>query len=386
MPSLITFGECDINIIYAIIGGLGRLFSELIYKFDSEIHFHPFLLGIASGLGMCLSLIPLCYLKKQSESLNIRESVRDTIMENKTIYKNEYINNYVKQNMKCKKYILLLITAFLDFAQKTLSFIFSTEIILNFWAIDILFLSIFSLIILKTKLYIHQIISMVVIILLGIIIIIIHYINNPEKNFKILILISIIEIIYCLSVVISKYLMENQFCSPYEISFYQGILALILNTLLLTIFDNSFDYFSIKFFIIFIIIMICRLLYNLFSLIIVNKYTPSHVVYILIIGEIIFEFNGAELKEKWKKILKPIIIVFLLFMILVFTEIIELNFCGLQKYTRKSISERADNKSEKSDDSKIEIEERFIVDSGNDEELIKEEEKDENVNEKENEF
>ena len=39
------------------------------------------------------------------------------------------------------------------------------------------------------------------------------------------------------------------------------------------------------------------------------------------------------------------------FFLLVFLEIIELNFCGLQKFTRRNKAERADKASGQSDDS-----------------------------------
>ena len=38
-------------------------------------------------------------------------------------------------------------------------------------------------------------------------------------------------------------------------------------------------------------------------------------------------------------------------MLLIYTEIIELNFCGLEKNTRKNIAERADKTSDNSNDS-----------------------------------
>ena len=51
-----------------------------------------------------------------------------------------------------------------------------------------------------------------------------------------------------------------------------------------------------------------------------------------------------------------------LILILIFTEIIELNFFGLNKNTKKNISKRADNLSFESIDSNIELEvEGFII-------------------------
>ena len=60
------------------------------------------------------------------------------------------------------------------------------------------------------------------------------------------------------------------------------------------------------------------------------------------------------------KIIKVTIFIFLIILILIFTEIIELNFFGLSRNTKKNISERADILSVGSKDSNIEIE-GFII-------------------------
>jgi hypothetical protein len=236
-----------------------------------------------------------------------------------------------------------------------------------------IFLSLFSYIVLKMKLYIHQYLTIGIMIILGISINVINLYDVEDKNrYKNILLVLLIEIIYSLSMVINKFLMEYRFCSPYEISFSQGIFGLIINTILLTIFshiemknekyqnieymgkkylDNFYQFtegINIKIILVFIVSMICRLSFNLFSIITVKNYTPSHIALILLIGEITFIFNS---EIDWKFFAKIIILIILAFSLLVFTEIIELNFCGLQKYTRKSIAERADNASGKSDDS-----------------------------------
>ena len=46
---LISCGDINKNIIYVLIGGLGKIFAEVIYDVDREITKHPFYLGIASG-------------------------------------------------------------------------------------------------------------------------------------------------------------------------------------------------------------------------------------------------------------------------------------------------------------------------------------------------
>jgi hypothetical protein len=88
---------------------------------------------------------------------------------------------------------------------------------------------------------------------------------------------------------------------------------------------------------VFIVQMFSRTIFNLFSNIIANDFTPSHVIFILIVGEIFLLFkDGFEIRE----IADLFIILIEIFMLLIFTEIIELNFCKLQYNTKKNIRER----------------------------------------------
>ena len=369
---LISCGDINKNIIYVLIGGLGKIFAEVIYDVDREITKHPFYLGIASGLGMSLSLIPFFVFKKKSKTQK-DQLIFINNEKNSISYNDNNEKDKNKKKLKYQKYLLILSSAFLDFAQKLLTYVFIDDIDYNFWIFDMIFLSLFSYIVLKIKLYIHQYLTIGIMIILGISINVINLYDVEDKNrYLNILLVHLIEIIYSLSMVINKFLMEYRFCSPYEISFSQGIFGLIINTILLTIFshiemknekyqnieymgkkylDNFYQFtegINIKIILVFIVSMICRLSFNLFSIITVKNYTPSHIALILLIGEITFIFNS---EIDWKFFAKIIILIILAFSLLVFTEIIELNFCGLQKYTRKNIAERADNASGKSDDS-----------------------------------
>ena len=52
-------------------------------------------------------------------------------------------------------------------------------------------------------------------------------------------LIFLVEVIYSLVAVLNKYTMEICYCTPYEISFYQGIFALIVNIALLIFYTKN---------------------------------------------------------------------------------------------------------------------------------------------------
>ena len=360
--AIISFGNINKKILFAIFGGIFKLLSDLLIKFlrkskKIEIREHPFILGINAGLGYCISFIPFLIFKRNYDYLNQKNfDVDEKLIYNET-------NDYFLEKRE-KKFRPWLIIAFCDFFQKLLSFIYIS--LYNFWMFDILFILIFSHFILKVKLYKHHFISLMLIIIFGIIINIIYNIYeeiSEEFFFKILNT-SIIEIIFSLQIVVAKYAMEYKLSSPYEICLFEGVFILVINLILLIIFtfipmseikyikntkyegkmyiDNFFQYFSkISYIevISFIIIMLGRFGFNIFCLLIIKYFTPSHSIIILIIGEVYFAFN--DLEPLWRVFIEYFIYALLIFVMLVFLEIIEINLWGLQKNTERNISLRA---------------------------------------------
>ena len=91
---------------------------------------------------------------------------------------------------------------------------------------------------LKTKLYKHQYISVIVIISLGFGLNVIEYFKlNEKKKIELLeITMKLLsEICLSLSMVIAKYNMEKTYSIPYEICLWDGLIALILNIIILII-------------------------------------------------------------------------------------------------------------------------------------------------------
>ena len=82
-----------------------------------------------------------------------------------------------------------------------------------------------------------------------------------------------------------------------------------------------------------------RLLFNLFSHITIKHFTSYHVFLLLIMGDLSsLDWRGKNFGEEC-----IIIVIFFIefIMILIFCEIIELDFCGLEENTRKNIVTRA---------------------------------------------
>jgi len=350
MSHFISCGNIDKNIIYIIVGGLSKLVAEIIlYDADIKINKdHPYLLGINSGLGLSLSLIPFIYITIQSRSQRRRNT--SILIDKKLIIKDSYEVLYKK--MRFKKYLFILLSSILDSSQKYLTHNFKTKIEPNFWIFDIVFICVFSVLFLKTQLYSYQYLSLGIIIVLGIILNIIILYGDENFAIESVLFILSIEVLYSLKIVINKYSLEYHYCSPYEISFYEGLLSLILNFILLisTDKDNYRKYFgeelNFKEIILSILLMLTRLGFNLFSIITMKKYTPSHVTLILIIGEIYFTF---KFENTFKFYAKIVIYCILLFVVLVFTEIIEINYWELSHNTRKNIMKRADMQQYQSD-------------------------------------
>ena len=361
---LISLGECNKNMIYPLIGGISKLVVNLIlylFKEERKLNNHPFLLGINAGIGMSLTIFPYLYIRRYTK-----------ITTNENLNNNKFIDDINKKNNpveKRDKYILIFLCAFLDFTQKILVFLFSYSITNNFWLFNIFFLNLFTSLITKNQIYKHQYFSSGIMIFFGIGLNIVNLYKIKVEDIPLVIISMLIEIIYSLCIVLAKYGMDDLFCSPFEITFYEGIFSLILNIIFLIIstniqipfekvpffsqlfkiseynmkqyLDNFYTYIdeldSIEV-LCFFVTMIGRVAFNLFSHITIKYYTSSHVVLLLIMGEISLDWND---KDKIEVILTAIIFAVEFFMLLVFCEIIELNFCGFEINTRKNISERA---------------------------------------------
>jgi hypothetical protein len=268
-------------------------------------------MGIATSLGMCLSLFPLIFLK-----IRTKRRHKNNLIEKNLSDLDSQSSKDPRKTTKiiASKILIIFFSAFLDFSQKFESFLSVSNIAYNFWIFDMVFLGIFSYFILKTKLYKHQYISLFILIILGIVQNIVQLIDDNDKFYN-LFRTFLIEAIYSLIIVLNKYVMEYCYCLPYEVIFYQGLFSFIVNSVLLVIFtdvemnkkkfqkieykgkmylDNYHNYLdgidSSKI-LVFILLMICKFIFSLFACITVKMFTPSHVALILFVGEISFIFN-----------------------------------------------------------------------------------------------
>ena len=382
---LISKGHINKYIFFALIAGISKCFvSTMVYIFREYAKYneHPLIIGFNAGIGMSLSIIPFLIVKTKSH----RKIKNDKLIQTSSLKVTNtatpwgdlnYLEKYDKKKLRTQKYLILLACAFLDFAQKFLSFFLKKLVINNIWMFNIIFISIFDYFIMKSKLYKHQYISCIIIVVLGIAATVVGLLGETEKIAIKLILCICIEIMYSLAIVLSKFLMDYSSCSPYEVTFYEGIFALIVNSILLAIFTNipitdedgklnkilRLTYYKEKIYIdhfiaafkgmkvgqafLFILSAIGRLISNLFGHIVVKHYTSSHIILVLILGEIGLAFKD---KRGWKEIVQFVLFCLALFILLIFTEIIEINACDLEKNTRKNIQLRLSMEEEDEDD------------------------------------
>ena len=240
--SIISLGKVNIKILIPILGGFIRLIYKMLVKLNSKYEIllkNPFILSIYTAIGMILAFIPLLILKSQSKKqIKDKENYIEPnkAKKAKLLIKLEHYDIY--EVKRWDKYKMIIIATLFDFTETSLSYIFCYNCIYNLWIFDIIFNSLFSYLILKMKLYKHQYFSMIIIIILGFGLNIIEFfksnVGNSIKPIEIL-LKFIVEILFCLNIVVNKYNMETYFSSPYEICLIEGLINLVLFIIILLI-------------------------------------------------------------------------------------------------------------------------------------------------------
>ena len=262
-------------------------------------------------------------------------------------------------------------------------------------AIEIIFILIVSKILLKTKLYVHHYIGLLIFIIfsLGIDILVSMNIFKPGALFFFIYCIYLLfDSIY---ITYEKYMMDKLYYSPFIIVFAIGLLFLVTPTIcaiLIFIKGNMVkvgakyklqkfsDYFQendYKDVIIHIVYLTSfRYVINILKILTIYYFTQNHIyttyVFIKLVDYLIR-------KKHWIRFLGIILFVFQFLGLLIYLEIIELNFLKLNKNTKNNIKKReldediillSDEDSRKSDveedgiiKNKVEISPGYIIES-----------------------
>ena len=264
---------------------------------------------------------------------------------------------------------------------------------LNIWTAHIGFIIIFMNIYFPQNIYKHQLYSMIFVIILDTILIFASTFFDYDDNKNIyqvkgIVLCNCVILFYiCITFIFSyaevktKILIDLKYLSPYIIIILVGLIGFIINTIvalifefygnectdlsdinincyanvssyfdiLKNIFNNNPKEFYIEIFFFSIFFMIFEFLNMTFVIFIYKYLNPS---YLLLSDNIYFTFNSLInfffIKKKFDSLsIKKFIIsesseIFELLAFLIYLELIELRFCGLNKNIRKNIEKRAE--------------------------------------------
>ena len=272
---------------------------------------------------------------------------------------------------RCKLLIRTLMVAITDLAAQYFVFIF--YIFVNFDGKGVKFDSIlifnilskylFSRLILNTNYYRHHNLSFLIN-LVGLILISITDIMSMIKNWSVSIIYFIFINIFCticysLEDVIGKKALIEEFLSPYSILFYKGvyeIILLLIGTIpflfikiegeyIFYIFGEMLDSLE-KIFLVFLL-MLFNFIYNLFIWIINDRFSPNDLAITILIEGItdkldflVFKFREFE-NNLFVSVYEIIIYFILVIGALIHNEIVIINWCGLDEYTKKNINKKS---------------------------------------------
>ena len=357
--NLISFGKTNKFILLVFVGAIlyfALTFTEGESKFFAEENFHPIIYNITYNLGLCLSfLLYIIYNIRNKGQTNTNTNKINLVL---TEGKESLINptsHGVKQITKKEKFLLILFVSIIDFIASIFESIFwiNVDNYINTWTINMIFLTLFSHFILKMKLYKHHFLCITTNIIIGILFNVLSgrlSIDSIKKYYHFYLVSILTTGLYNLTYVLEKYYMFFKYIKSYEILFSEGIIELFLSivTLIITTnigyIDNFWDYWENldgnEIVIFFVLTLIYFLDYTLI-LSVLDIFTPFHVFLITIVSEIILFFYNIDKMNIIVAILSFILLILDTFMILVFIELLELNFCDLSKMTGKNIELRA---------------------------------------------
>ena len=358
---IISCGRINKKLILIIVGGL--FFSLQLYVestsniFGGDKNDYPIIYTMMYSICLCLSFSLLIIFNLYNKKKN--KQITSTIIEDTG--NSIFLLNEMRQKKMIswkKKLLWILLVSIIDYAAYIFSSIYwlENDNYVETLQTNIIFMSIFAYLILKLKLYRHHYLCIIVILIRGVSYTLIFNVFDKTFNEKgngiIPYVVSFVtEIAFSLTYVIYKYYMLIKFIHPYEIMFFEGLFELFFSIITLIIansfgkLDNLSNFIGVfKGIEILIIIawILVSFIYHAILFKVIDTFSPFYIH----ISTIISEFISIVTKEE--KDLSPQKIAFYIFsfiicpfMVLVFLEIIELNFCGLSYMTKKNIELRA---------------------------------------------
>ena len=219
-------------------------------------------------------------------------------------------------------------------------------------ALEIIFMVIVSKLLLKMEFYIHHYIGLFIFLVLSLVIDILFNLTIFKPDILFICVYIIYLILDSIYVTYEKYMMDKLGYSPYNTIFYIGFIFLFTATVGVVIlnltggtsyegfegFEDYFNKYEYKYVILHIIYLIgFRFFINILKILTVYYFTQIHNFTTYILIKI---FDLVLRKESEYKYFSILLFIFQFLGLLIFLEIIELNFWGLDKNTVKNIQAR----------------------------------------------
>ena len=386
MGKYISFGKLNKKYIFIVLIflGLSVAFSVLKYsfvyedenpKYEDNIVFKIFLIYFGQTLLLIPEKISNKYIfKKEKEIPKIKNHNSPLVV--------EYIFNDLSDKLSYLDLIYILGISLLTLLMDLVNFILlkvfkkNAELIIyneDLFLFELLFLFLISFYLYKIKYYKHQIYSIIIILILGLIRLLfkstyyIIFVNGVLRYILIIIFQIIISFFQSFIIVYTKGLMEYKYFSPFKACYVYAIINIIIIIIayiiisfipcnksfctvsfngnnyidnILSIFNNS----KINIFFLFLCSIISadlKLIYN----IIINNFTVCHLFLLFQVEEII---SGViyQISHKIEGLIIGIVIIchfFEIILTFIFLEIIEIKYHNLNENTIKNIQKRAEN-------------------------------------------
>ena len=342
--ALINLGMIDKNLIPMPIACVFCFLNRIINKYFRDIVSNNMVINFTTSFSRFLAVIPFIILKKNTKKDHNIETIK-----NNTVI--EYIFTGNKEENVKGKWTYIILSSLIYFIQSVL-FGITAKIPTNTWNLYILITPIFYYLIFKIKLYKHHYLSIILILLVGAVIdfSLGNYQKEMVNNYYWLLLKLIREIIFSLHNVLAKYLMEKKFVSVYEYSFYNGVICIILSVTYSILdyfyfkqnnYEDFFNNINTNKILVLLGQLITQFFLNLTLLLTIRNTSPCHAFIIYVFGQFAY-----YLEISLKSIIVFNCLIIILFLSLIFNEIIEINFLGLSHNTRKNIIFRAGRENE----------------------------------------
>jgi len=356
---IITFGKIDKKILLIVFGAL--IYSLQFYiegeseLFGGDNNQYPIIYTMMYSFSLCLSFSLLLIFNVYNK--NTKKQITSALIEDKK--NNNAIMNDINQKTMIswkKKLLWIFLVSIVDYAAYLFSSIYWLP---NGYYVDtlqtnIIFMSIFAYLILKLKLYKHHYLCIIIVVIRSITYVIIFHdfsSKRSQKEIIIYVVSFVTEIAFSLTYVTYKYYMLIKYIHPYEIMFFEGLFELLFSIITLVIANRLDELDNLTNFIFeFRGIEILKIIAWIFSSFIyhgilfkvIDSFSPFYIHISIIISDFISTFIKLSGEISIGQIIFYVLsFIICPFMILVFLEIIELNFCGLSYMTKKNIELRA---------------------------------------------